>query len=162
MFFSILDDQSATLVGKYEGRSQTDADYERCLEGFRSADACAVARGVPLVCVLIVPAGVRRPPPVWRTRMAETNNALRASEHRLALVMSDTLLRGVLTAITWLTRPRPGHQIKAFDTFANAAQWIRATTGKPYTELERLHAAIERETATFAATSHAEDHSARS
>jgi len=151
MFFSVLDEDSATLVGKYDGRVQSDADYERCLEAMRAVDACAVARGIPNISVLIVSREVPRPPPVWRTRMAETNNALRATDHRLALVMSDTLMRGVLTAITWLTRPRPGHQLKPFDTFAGAAQWLRASTGKPYPELERLYATVERETAKHAA-----------
>ena len=117
MFFSVFDEGSATLVGRYEGQAQTDADHARCLEAIRAADACAVARNIPCICVLVIPTGVERPPAVWRTRMAETNNALRATEHRLALVMSDTLLRGVLTAITWLTRPRPGHQMKPFDSF---------------------------------------------
>lgn len=102
MFFSVLDENSATLVGKYEGRVQTDADYERCLAAIHRGDACAVARGVPYVCVLI-------------------------------------------------TRPRPGHQLKAFDTVASAAEWIRATTGRPYPEIERLQAALERETAVHAA-----------
>ena len=151
MFFSAFDEDSATLVGKYDGRVQTDADYERCLQAIRTTDACAVARGVPNICILVVSREVPRPPPVWRTRMAETNNAHRATKHRLALVMSDTLMRGVLTAINWLTRPRPGHQIKPFDTFASAAQWVRASTGKPYPELERLYATVERETAKHAA-----------
>jgi 2-keto-4-pentenoate hydratase/2-oxohepta-3-ene-1,7-dioic acid hydratase in catechol pathway len=84
--------------------------------------------------------------------MAETNNALRATEHLLTLVISDALMRGVLTAITWLTRPRPGHQMKPFDTFTSAAEWIRTTTRRPYPELERLHAAVERELAKHAAS----------
>jgi len=152
MFFSVLDENSATLVGKYQGHVQTDADYERCLDAFARADTCAVAKGLPYVCLLIVPPGVQRPPAMWRTRMAEANNAVRAKEHLFAIVLPDALLRGVLTAITWLTRPRPGHQLKPFDTVASAMQWIRATTGKPYAELDRLHAAVERETSTHTAS----------
>ena len=151
MFFSVFDEGSATLIGKYEGPVQTDADYERCIEAIRAADACAVARKIPCICVLVVAAGVPRPPPVWRNRMAETNNALLATQHLLALVMSDALMRGVLTAITWLTRPRPGHQMKPFDSFDGAAAWIRATTGSPYPDLERLHTAVAKELAKHAA-----------
>ena len=152
MFFSVLDEDSATLVGKYEGQVQTDADYERCLDAFQRADTCAVAKGLPYVCLLIVPPGVQRPPAVWRTRMADANNAVRATDHLFAIVLPDALLRGVLTAITWLTRPRPGHQLKAFDTVASAAQWIRTTTGKPHAELDRLLAAVERGAAGHAAS----------
>lgn len=152
MFFSVFDEGSATLVGKYDGKVQSDADYQRCVDAIRTADECAVARNLPCICILIVPTGVERPPAVWRTRMAETNNANRATEHRLALVMSDTLMRGVLTAITWLTRPRAGHHMKPFETFTSAAEWIRTTTGLPYPDLERLNAAVEKEMAKRAAS----------
>jgi hypothetical protein len=145
MFFSLFDEDSGTLIGKYQGSVQTDADYQRCIDAVRMADAGAASRRLPYVCVLVVSAEVPQPPPVWRRRMADTNNALAATEHRLALVTPSLVVRSVLTAISWLTRPRPGHQLKPFENFSSAAQWIRTSIGQPYPKLEQLYSSLERE-----------------
>lgn len=140
MYVSAADEDPTTLVGIYQGRAQHDADYERCIQSIIDADALATARARRFVCMLLIGDEVQRPPPLWRRRMADANNALRAREYYFALVSPSMLIRGVFTAINWLTKPRPGYHAAPFEHFAQAAEWIRKQTGEPYPRLESLQA----------------------
>jgi hypothetical protein len=140
MYMSAADEGSTTLVGIYQGRAQHDADYERCIQSIIDADALATARASRFVCLLIIGDEVQRPPPLWRRRMADANNAIRAKEYYFALVSPSMLIRGVFTAINWLTKPRPGYHSAPFEHFDQAAEWIRTQTGERYPRLESLEA----------------------
>ncbi|HWA72098.1 MAG TPA: hypothetical protein VG937_07190 [Polyangiaceae bacterium] len=140
MYACAVDEDSTTLVGAYAGQLQRDEDYERCIESILNSDGLAADRSQTHVCVLVTTADVARPPPIWRRRMADANNALRAEEYYFALVAPSVLVRGVFTAINWLTRPRAGYHLAAFEHFSQAADWVRVQTGKPYPQLERLYA----------------------
>lgn len=140
MYVSAADESSTTLVGLYQGRVQRDLDYERCIRSIEAVDALATARKSRLVVMLVIAEEVGRPPPLWRRRMADANNAIRAKEYYFALVSPSLLIRGVFTAINWLTKPRAGYHSAPFENFAQAAEWIRLQTGEPYPRLEGLQA----------------------
>lgn len=136
MYASSSDSHHSLVVGVYGGSSIADEDYERCLASIVSSDAAAASRGTPHVCVLVTDHQTPPPPPVWRQRMAQANNGMRSTHHHFAFVSPNVLVRGVFTAVVWLTRARPGHHRSAFSSFPDAASWIRANTGQPYPTLE--------------------------
>jgi hypothetical protein len=129
------------IVGVYSGGVTADADYMRCIESIASADKAAVRAGVPLACVLVTDENTRQPSVLWRKRMADANNAIESERYYFALVTSSFLIRGVMTAIGWLVRPRPHHETGAFDSLESAGAWLQSKTGRHYPVEETYSAA---------------------
>jgi hypothetical protein len=126
--------------GVYSGTSNTDADWVRCIESLALTDERAVSMGVPLACILVADAETPRPPAVWRKRMAVGQESIRSPEFYFAFVAPNAFIRGVYTAINWMTKSGPpGHKSIAVPTFANAATWVRKNAAKAYPTLEALY-----------------------
>ena len=138
--FSCSDERAGVIVGIFAGTESNEQDCERSIDAITRSDAAAARNNLPHVCVYVTSKETPAPPPVWRRRMAASNNQLSAQSHHFALVSPNVLIRGVFTAINWLTQPRVGHHLAAFATFDAAAEWVRGETGKPYPELEKLYA----------------------
>jgi hypothetical protein len=138
--YSFCSDETGVMVGVFSGSSETDEGWTRCIESVRAADDAALARGVPLVRILVSRAGRPRPPPVWRKRMAKGQSSVRSPLYSFAFVAPNALIRGVFTAISWMVKPpSPGHVTAAVATFADAATWVRKVTGRPYPKIEALY-----------------------
>lgn len=138
--YSLCSDEAGVMVGVFSGSSETEEGWARCIESVRAADDAALARGVPLVCILVSGADRPRPPPVWRKRMAAGQSSVRSPLYFFAFVAPNALIRGVFTAISWMVKPpSAGHAAVAVATFADAARWVRKVTGRPYPNLEALH-----------------------
>ena len=137
MYAACTDENAGALVGIYRGTS-TEDDYARCVDGIVAMDAKLAGSGKPYVCILVTELRTSTPPPAWRRRMAEANKSLRVQRYYFALVCPSPLLRGVLTAILWITGSRDGHQYAAFATFAEAVTWVEQENDRKYPELHQL------------------------
>jgi hypothetical protein len=133
------DSEAALLVGIYSGGRQSDADHELALDTHLNADRDATARGLTSVYILVVDPKTESPSARWRQRMAQTNKAMKASRYYFGFVSPSAIIRGVFTAITWLTGSRPGYHAAAFETFGEACAWARTMTGQKHPQLERLY-----------------------
>lgn len=123
MYASKTDERAGLIVGVYRGVSD-DRDYAEAIASILASDASAAGRSLTHACMLVIEGDVLPPPPVWRQRMAEANNQLQAERYYFALVSSKLVFRGVFTAVSWLTRKRPGHHLAAFPDVAQASVWL--------------------------------------
>ncbi|HEY3593258.1 MAG TPA: hypothetical protein VGL13_05270, partial [Polyangiaceae bacterium] len=97
------------MVGIFSGAEQSDADYAESIRTIAMSDDVAASLQRTHVVILVTEAKTPRPPAIWRRRFAEGNNSLRAETYFFALVSPNVLIRGVFTAVVWLTRARPGY-----------------------------------------------------
>ncbi len=140
MYSFRFDDTIGVMVGAYRGSFDTEDDWARCLASLDAADKGAFARGVPLVCIVAVSSESPQLPAIWRKRMADWQSSVRSPALYFALVAPNALIRGVFTAINWMTRFRSNnHLTSAAPTFADAAKWVRKVTGSAYPSLETLY-----------------------
>lgn len=145
MFASCSDEDAGAVVGVYSGTT-TDDDHARCVSSIEEMDAKLAWRDQPYICILVTELRTPTPPPAWRRRMAESNKNLRVKRYFFALVCPSPLLRGVLTAILWITGSREGHQYAAFATFSEAVAWVEHENDRKYPVLQQL---FERATASL-------------
>jgi len=138
MYASSTDESAGLLVGVYRGAVR-DADYARAIASIAACDANAVARGLVSTALMITDAATPSPPPIWRQRMAKANNGLLAERYYFAFVSPNLLIRGVFTAVLWLTRGRPGHHLMAFSDVGQASQWLQTHTGHSPVAVRRLY-----------------------
>ncbi|HTV17985.1 MAG TPA: hypothetical protein VMG12_04920 [Polyangiaceae bacterium] len=126
------------MVGIFCGTPE-DRDYAESIASIAVSDASAARQALTHACVLVIEGTMVPPPPIWRQRMAEANNQLMAERYYFALVSPKLVFRGVFTAITWLTRRRPGHHLVAFPDVAQASTWLERDAGKPALDVRRLY-----------------------
>ena len=138
MFSYAMAKEKGLYVGIYTG-AVGDEDYAQCLSSMTEFERAV--RGLPdgLVAILVTDPGVEAVPPAWRKRMASFNDNVQASRFLLSIVTPSSLIRGILTAINWLSPARQGHQRKAHETFAEACAWIEKIHGRPQPQLAELY-----------------------
>jgi hypothetical protein len=144
MFGCAMDKPQGLYVGVYSGSDVIDADYERCLASMQELDGAGTGLQQGILAVLVTDPECPRVPPAWRKRMAEFNDAVKARIYCLALVTTSPLIRGVLTAINWLSPPKAGHQLVAHATFELARRWGETVRGAPLPRLTELLAEARR------------------
>lgn len=138
MYASKTDEEAGLIVGVYRGVSD-DHDYAAAIASIVASDASAASRPLTHACLLVAEGDISPPPPIWRQRMAEANNQLRAERHYFALVSAKLVIRGVFTAVSWLTRKRPGHHLAAFSDVAQASAWLEREAGQTALHVRRLY-----------------------
>jgi len=130
--------ETGLYVGIYTG-TVSDDDYALCLSSMTEFER--TTRGLPegIAAILVTDPGVEAVPPSWRKRMASFNDSVQASRYMLSIVTPSSVVRGILTAINWLSPPRQGHQRKAHESFAEACTWIEKSRGRPQLQLDELY-----------------------
>lgn len=131
MYASASEDSTGTLLGIYSG-APTDAEYERALSGMAELDVRASAHGQPFVYVLVVDSSMQLPPAAWRKRFAAANQNVKSGRFLFAMVTQSAMMRGVYTAVIWLTGIPEGHSYTAVATLADARHWLESLTGRPH------------------------------
>lgn len=123
MYHHLMNDEHGLLVGRFAGTTNSDDDFERyiasTIEGERRSATLGLAIGV-----LIVERGNPMPNAAWRRRIADETGKTPMKAAMFILCTEDPLIRGVLTAINWIRRPKYETHIVA--TVADAAALIRA------------------------------------
>jgi hypothetical protein len=138
MYVSSSDEEAGILIGLYTGTSHGDADYERALAAMVRADRAAAQRAIPYAHIMIVDAP-SQPSPKWRQRFAEHNRSLTATSYYFGFVSSHAVVRGIFTAIRWLSGSREGHRTQALANIEEACGWLRSVSGRSYPQLEAMY-----------------------
>ena len=130
--------ESGLYVGIYTGDIQDD-DYARCVTSMTEFER--EVRSLPdgFAAILVTDPGVEAVPASWRKRMAQFNDSVQARQYLLAIITPSSVVRGILTAINWLSPSRPGHLRKAHETFAEGQAWIEKNRGRPNPQLIELY-----------------------
>lgn len=132
MYASASDEECGALLGIYSGARTGDADYTRALQGMAELDALAWAQHKPFVYVLVVDQSMPLPPAAWRKRFADANRSVKSARFLFAMVTESALMRGVYTAVTWLTGSPAGHSYTAVGSLQEAQRWLEIETGRDY------------------------------
>jgi hypothetical protein len=97
------------------------------------------AQSKPVAFVLVVDPKSPMPDAQWRRRFAEQRKAMVAPFVFIAVVVSSTVARGVMTAMNWLAPDPPHVRSVNHATFDEAARSIELAQGTPAGVLRRLY-----------------------
>lgn len=134
MFASATDDSTGTLLGVFSGTVVLDVHYEHSLSEMQRMDQLAASRGIPFTYVCVVDSQVPRPPAVWRKRFSDANYGVKADRFYFVMVTTSMLIRGVYTAVNWVTEKRDGQHYGVVGNVAEAQRWL-ASQGGPSVDL---------------------------
>jgi hypothetical protein len=129
MFASASDDSTGTLLGVFSGAVVSDAHYARSLADMERMDKLAAGRGIPFTYVCVVDSQVPRPPASWRKRFSDANFGVKSERFYFVMVTNSMLIRGVYTAVNWLTGKRDGQQYGVVGSVEEAQTWLVAHGG---------------------------------
>lgn len=127
-------------VGIYSGDVR-DEDYARCVNSMTEFERVIRSQPHGFAAILITDPGVEAVPASWRKRMAHFNNSVQTQQYLLAIVTPSSVVRGILTAINWLSPAKQGHVRRAYETFADACVWVEKHRGRAEPQLDELHRA---------------------
>lgn len=137
MYSNAIDESAGTLLGVFSG-DMAEAHYELSLQVMNRADGIAAARGLPFVYVCVVDKDVPRPPAVWRKRFSDANYGVKSERFYFAMVTTSMLMRGVFTAVNWVTAKREGQYYTVVGDVAEAQHWLQAQHGVSCPALAQL------------------------
>jgi len=141
MFDYAVSKTASLYVGLYRGHS-TDEDYELCLTSMFDFEKGQRSHPDGIAAVLVNDPDVPPVPASWRKRMAKFNESVEARTYLLSIVTPSPIIRGILTAINWISPPKRGHHNVAHETFEQAYDWVEKQRGKPQPELRELYRSV--------------------
>lgn len=144
MFASASDDSTGTLLGVFSGAVVSDAHYEQSLTDMERIDRVAAQSGIALTYVCVVDSQVPRPPAVWRKRFSDANYGVKADRFYFVMVTNSMLIRGVYTAVNWVTPKRDGQHYGVVGSIEEAQRWL-AAHGAQAADLAPLERHVRRE-----------------
>lgn len=124
MYVNATDERCGVLLGVFSGADITGEHYGQSLVEMNRVDQAAAKRGVPFVYVVVVDKDVPRPPAVWRKRFSDANFGVKSERFYFAMVTTSMLMRGVFTAINWVTEKREGQHYVVVPSILEAQQWL--------------------------------------
>ena len=126
MFASASDDNTGTVLGVFSGAVVSDAHYEKSLTDMLRMDKHAAGSGMALTYVCVVDSQVPRPPAVWRKRFSDANFGVKAERFYFVMVTNSMMIRGVYTAVNWVTPKRNGQHYGVVGSIDDAQRWLEA------------------------------------
>jgi|SRR5688572_29508748 len=132
--YEAIDIDGGCIVWLFAGPTNTDDDFQRYCDSVRRLDAQAAGRTVAAV-VIVDP---ENPPPsaAWRAEIGRVSKDL-VSKPVFALVSRRAIIRGVVTAVNWLTGSKS--PFRATSTFADAVVFAERELGRDLPALTRLY-----------------------
>lgn len=132
MYHSELDERRRLLVCRLIASSNDELDFQTHLD--RMLAACRATAGshqrVAILAIFDRHHGL--PSAATRRRIAEVTSLPEFRPH-LAIVTENAMVRGVLTALSWLRRPR--YESKLVATPEEAIAWLEMMRGEALPEL---------------------------
>lgn len=153
MYASASDDSTGTLLGVFSGAVVSDAQYAQSLINMERIDKVAAKSGIPLTYVCVVDSQVPRPPAVWRKRFSDANYGVKANRFYFVMVTNSMLIRGVYTAVNWVTPKRDGQHYGVVGSIEEAQRWLEAY-GAGAADLGPLERQVRRELGRIAGPEH--------
>jgi hypothetical protein len=117
MYVHAIDESSATLLGIFTGAKEPD-DIERNAHSMQRVDRIAQAQGRGALFVVVPDPEYAMPTSRDRQRFADIKDSCRATPSLFILVTRSALLRGVITAVSWLSPSDERYRMTACESFA--------------------------------------------
>jgi hypothetical protein len=125
------------LCSRTSGTNQP-ADHEKLIAAIDELDRNGRAKTHPIAFVLDIAPDTQPPDAYWRKRFAEQRKGFKAPKVFTSVITTSTILRGVLTAMNWVSPDPPHVKSVHHATFDEAAAWIQATQGTSAATLRSL------------------------
>jgi hypothetical protein len=104
VFYGDLDGADGLAVWVFTPGQNSDAEWQRYCDAIRAAVSVCAGHEAPFGLQLIL-SGSSDPPPTWRREIALAADQIREGA-TLAVVTSSVVVRGMLTAISWIRAPK--------------------------------------------------------
>ncbi len=111
---------------------------ERLIAEIDRLDRNGKERNQPTAMMMWLEQDTEPPNAHWRRRFAEQRKNLTAPRVFLSLVTLRAALRGVLTAMNWISPPPAHVKSQHHATFAESAAWLELCHGTPQAVLRRM------------------------
>jgi hypothetical protein len=136
-------DPTMHVLAAYVGGPQNAPDNERLVAAIDKLDQAGREKSHAVALVLILSPDTQAPNAHWRRRFAEQRRGMKSPRVFISAVTQSAVLRGVLTAMNWIS-PDPPH-VKSLNhgTFEESAAWIESTQGTGRAVLRRLYEEIQ-------------------
>jgi hypothetical protein len=118
---------------------QSSADHEKVLGAVDTLDRNGRDKARKVGLILLLGADTQPPNAHWRRRYAEQRKAFKASAVYTSVVTQSAILRGVMTAMNWISPDPPHVKSVHHATFREAATWVEQMQGTSVANLRRLH-----------------------
>lgn len=142
MYFSDFHPERSLLVCRLARGGDEANDFGPHMDRFRSAAEANVGREQKLAILVVIDAGHPMPGSAWRARIAEVTG-LPIFQPYLAIVSQNPLVRGVLTALSWI---RPKHyDDTVVPNIREGIAWLEKMRGEPLPELVGMVDRVMRE-----------------
>jgi hypothetical protein len=125
------------LCARASGR-QVAAENEKLVAAVAELDRDGHADKQAVAFLLDLAPSVEAPDAYWRRRFAEQRKASVAPRVFNAIITTSRLLRGVLTAMNWISPEAPHVKSVHHATWDEAAAWIELVQGTPIVATRHL------------------------
>jgi hypothetical protein len=129
--------QACVMVAAMAG-GQVSADHERVYAAIEELDRRGREQRHPIAMVFVVAADNPAPDAHWRRRFAEQRRTFGSPGVFVSIVTKSAIMRGVLTAMSWIAPEPPHMTTTTHATLEEAAAWIEKNQGTPRAALRAL------------------------
>lgn len=138
MYVSAYDPNIGCLLQILD-RQNTDQDFAQMLRDGERLDQECRASAEGTIHILITSIETERPNANWRKRFSEATANIKSQRYIFALVAPSILIRGVMTAINWLSPPPKHFHLAAHPNKEEAFRWVEKQRGQPIPILDKLY-----------------------
>jgi hypothetical protein len=131
-------DPALHVLVVYVAGAQDASDHEKVIGGIARLDRDGRDHERKVALMLVLGPATQPPNAHWRRRYAEQRKALVAPRAFISVVTESALLRGVMTAMNWVSPDPPHVKSMHHATFLESAGWIEQSQGTPFASLRRL------------------------
>lgn len=131
------DKYTVSLVQILSGKA-CDADYEELNKVTCMMDREGALNPQGSLQIIIIDPGYTHPNAYQRKMIAKTIENFKTRRYVFAIVTDSSLIRGVLTAITWLRPEKPNMISSVHATFEEAARWAELQRGTSFPILNSI------------------------
>lgn len=137
MYVDAFDALEAVYVCRFRpgAETDTDTDYGAHVANLSAAVERTESHAQRLLVVIIQDPGYPAPDAQWRKTIAKMTSADNFAPI-VAFVTANPLIRGVLTAIAWLSKPK--YEQTVLSAVPDAVDWLEQKRGRPAPRLREL------------------------
>jgi hypothetical protein len=126
------------LVVRVAG-AQTTADHEGVIAAVDTLDRNGREKERKVGFILVLSSDTTPPNAYWRKRYADQRKAMSAPRVFISVVTDSAILRGVMTAMNWISPDPPNVKSMNHATFQESAVWIEQMQGTSQGALRRRY-----------------------
>lgn len=143
MITSAYDPEALVLVSLAAGAGSAEGELELLVGAIERLAEDANRRDGVAIYVIAVDGDQQRPDAGWRRRIATAEQKCRRL--RVVLITRSAVIRGVMTAIAWVSPSQGAISRSAYSRLSEAIAALEQELGRSLPQIQRLHDAAQAE-----------------